>query len=580
MNIWKVSHGQSCFKPNKLKALEDECMVCVDKNTLAKGVSRITQGQAFVNEVKEGDLFYLCIGNQSVELFGMFTNEINIKDDGWAYRKYKLLFKSIKKDTQYKGEKHWWTPNDNSTFIKVKDSEHKRFEDLILQPYFGKTFRDLEEILKEKNVELYTMTLADVLKLKLNIPTYQRIYCWTEKNVIQLLHDCQTLNKEYRLGSIILQNNKGKYDIIDGQQRLVTLTLLLKELGDERSPLLSCSYTNAEAIAYLKYNKWVIRNIISKKAKPFNVDDMMKRLTFNVLILDNSSRELAYTFFSNENSRGKALSDYDLLKAHHLRYVYEEPQAKHLSQRWDHLLLEGNKQDCYDERDYVRTLSIYLFRLRKWLGYEDWDEQERHKIKTEFEAAPYVAEIPSFGEKFEYKEPIQGGPHFFAYVERFVERFHSFTQTNQYKALHVWLAGETHCWLRDVIEAIMFAYYLKFGNAYINDALVLVTRIISQVRYDIGRIHQSAIFDHVKTTKLAMLIDRSSSPTFCLQSMLCMIETMMDFEGEFDKDGKQVKRIRSRYCGCLHSLFEELKQKKENYTINDIDNILETWKKY
>ena len=37
----------------------------------------------------------------------------------------------------------WWTPNDNSTCIKVPESEHALFEQLILTPYFAMTMKDL-----------------------------------------------------------------------------------------------------------------------------------------------------------------------------------------------------------------------------------------------------------------------------------------------------------------------------------------------------------------------------------------------------------------------------------------------------
>ena len=66
------------------------------------------------------------------------------------------------------------------------------------------------------------------------IPEYQRPYKWTAKNAIQLLDDiieAKTENKEtYRVGTLILHNDKGKYNIVDGQQRTITFSLLLKAL--------------------------------------------------------------------------------------------------------------------------------------------------------------------------------------------------------------------------------------------------------------------------------------------------------------------------------------------------------------
>ena len=115
---------------------------------------------------------------------------------------------------------------------------------------------------------------------------------------------------------------------------------------------------------------------------------------------------MAYTFFSNENSKGVPLTDYDLLKAHHLRFVFNEKQAEHLASKW-------NTMTSLKYRQLDSTLSVHLFRLRKWMRKRDYDAAEKHRTKEEFSAAQIIPEIPPFGEQFEYYEKIQGGTHFF-----------------------------------------------------------------------------------------------------------------------------------------------------------------------
>ena len=69
---------------------------------------------------------------------------------------------------------------------------------------------------------------------KFIIPDYQRPYKWTVKNVQQLIDDLLTHfrdSKVYRIGTIVLYKNDGKSEIVDGQQRLTTLSLLLYKLG-------------------------------------------------------------------------------------------------------------------------------------------------------------------------------------------------------------------------------------------------------------------------------------------------------------------------------------------------------------
>ena len=104
------------------------------------------------------------------------------------------------------------------------------------------------------NLTLSITTIGDLLLHKtitngenpiknvwLSIPIYQRPYKWTARNAIQLLDDiidAKNSNKErYRVGTLILHKAKGKnlYDIVDGQQRTITFSLLLTALGEKGS---------------------------------------------------------------------------------------------------------------------------------------------------------------------------------------------------------------------------------------------------------------------------------------------------------------------------------------------------------
>ena len=77
------------------------------------------------------------------------------------------------------------------------------------------------------------------------VPDYQRPYAWTEKETEDLLEDIRSeIDSEprrgedgpsYFLGSIVLMKEAEKNptsDIVDGQQRLTTLTILLSVLRD------------------------------------------------------------------------------------------------------------------------------------------------------------------------------------------------------------------------------------------------------------------------------------------------------------------------------------------------------------
>ena len=72
------------------------------------------------------------------------------------------------------------------------------------------------------------------------IPFFQRAYVWKKDNWEELLDDLKQVNRRHFLGSIILKkiNDSSVFgattrvSVIDGQQRLTTLSILLKAIYD------------------------------------------------------------------------------------------------------------------------------------------------------------------------------------------------------------------------------------------------------------------------------------------------------------------------------------------------------------
>ncbi len=79
--------------------------------------------------------------------------------------------------------------------------------------------------------------LGSVLKQhKLTVPIHQREYAWEEKQVTQLLQDFSRCIAErhepYFLGTIVtIPEQKGSFQVIDGQQRLATTALLIHAIA-------------------------------------------------------------------------------------------------------------------------------------------------------------------------------------------------------------------------------------------------------------------------------------------------------------------------------------------------------------
>ena len=437
------------------------------------------------------------------------------------------------------------------------------FKEEVKRPSFPLLSSDANLQIDENDpVSLYELSLLELLNLELRIPDYQRIYCWRKKNVIRLLKDVYDSTGEYRLGCIILQRvpsgSSYSFDIIDGQQRLTTLAMFMKLSGVNGIRLLDGSYKSKESNDYVAYNKYLINTFISsRKIKTENeLNEILKRLTFSVLILNDSSIHLAYTFFSNQNSKGKPLSDYDLLKAHHLRFIDDDSIQLNKVTRWNEMI--STDKDDENEKSYIRTLDLYLFRLRKWLVRDQWSEQEPHRIKNEYEASESLADLEvsaGYSSSSPYFEAIRGGEYFLDFTEYYVGKFKDYSKTFPFAIIHGTLIGESHWYYRDIIEALLFAYYLKFGDQFLYDAAILISRYVSSTRLN-GR---KADFDkallNVGEMRIAPRIESAGEPSILFRQLINDISvTRIDVCNS---------KIQQRYLDKLRVLLAQLSCKSE-----------------
>lgn len=156
--VFKISMGE--FGEDDVRIAIEKNIVLVHKNTKAKGVSSVTQGDLFQSGIKEGDYFYLTHGNKGVKLLGIFTGEAKQVEgkqmgyEGWLERSFVEVYPAINMSA-YTGKKKWWTPNENSTCIEIPRSELEEANKLIFKPYFNTAF-DSIEIFKEPELPVIT----------------------------------------------------------------------------------------------------------------------------------------------------------------------------------------------------------------------------------------------------------------------------------------------------------------------------------------------------------------------------------------------------------------------------------------
>ena len=66
------------------------------------------------------------------------------------------------------------------------------------------------------------------------IPLYQRDYAWEEKQIVQLIEDIDDvkLGDNYYIGSLIVANHEGVYEVVDGQAMGIKL-VKIEDLSED-----------------------------------------------------------------------------------------------------------------------------------------------------------------------------------------------------------------------------------------------------------------------------------------------------------------------------------------------------------
>lgn len=229
--------------------------------------------------------------------------------------------------------------------------------------------------MNEDNLSKDVISVGELLqKSKLTIPIYQRPYKWTAKNVNQLIDDIFLHKKKssYRLGTIVIHDDGKSFNIVDGQQRTITLILIVKALFEEKSnefkdPTLRKLFENInKSIINPEFsNEISIKNIqdnyreIVRRVPGFDEEIMnflLNKCEFIQFVLTDISE--AFQFFDSQNARGKDLEPHDLLKAYHLREFSrdDEDMKNQVVDSWESM----------QTKELANLFGEYLFRIRNW----------------------------------------------------------------------------------------------------------------------------------------------------------------------------------------------------------------------
>ncbi|NML13860.1 DUF262 domain-containing protein [Azohydromonas caseinilytica] len=295
-----------------------------------------------------------------------------------------------------------------------------------------------------KTIDGEARTVSEILKGKrYKIDYYQREYRWQHKQAKELIDDLtsqffqwhRSSNAReaveeygnYFLGSIILSKRDGQLYIVDGQQRLTTLTLLLlllhRRQGDrpDRVHLEELIYSERYgkkafniavddrlAIMTALFNGDVpetseaSESVQTIVARYQDLDGLLKELgnelddealpyfcdwlTDNVYLIEitAASDEDAYTIFETMNDRGLSLSPLDMLKGYLLANITDVVQRNEAARLWreriEALRKLGKDEDTDAVKAWLRGRYANSVRERR-SGAENKDFE---RIGTEF----------------------------------------------------------------------------------------------------------------------------------------------------------------------------------------------------
>lgn len=376
--------------------------------------------------------------------------------------------------------------------------------------------------------EAKALTVKEILSKNLYIPDYQRPYKWQPKHVQQLLEDLLFHYKKnggaYRIGTVIIHKDGEKQYIVDGQQRITTLLLILSNLNKSLNKSIEEFSKNLEykhRISHqniLANNEFISRFI--KQVHELNEADFMNYIfdKCEMVYIELQDLDEAFQFFDSQNSRGKSLEPYDLLKAYHLRAIpSNDPEMLSYVENWEEAALGRDG----DKKDLGFIINLMLFKLRRWQKYKNGsiftvDHLDTFKGVNEDQYYPYLTPIKA-GQAlyllrqqnpFMYKDEFSCAPFsisqtiingrlFFKYIEHYRNLYNELFNKNTGKLKFIiiegkdvldlihnydysWRTGDVY--IRRLFQATLLYYYDKFGDNDLSNAVRQILKWAYRIR--------------------------------------------------------------------------------------------------
>ncbi len=281
-------------------------------------------------------------------------------------------------------------------------------------------------------------SLDDIFKGRYMIPVYQRPYSWGEKQIKQLLSDIDDAYTAFKSGtsgsaddSVLftgtmfiktennVRNEYTEYTVVDGQQRITTLTLLLMALlnhfyvidsnddivgeiknylwkkeerkNDKNKPVLTLGNIDANILKSLLNELFSKRDIVKFAEDKLEateneieinllknfllINDHISKfpdedyyysyvdfIKYNIKVISikiNTNMVKLFSIFESINSKGKPLDEIDLIKSYIFQNINQNDYDEYLG-KWGDLILQTNDSLSDFFTIYIRgNISYY-----------------------------------------------------------------------------------------------------------------------------------------------------------------------------------------------------------------------------
>lgn len=433
-------------------------------------------------------------------------------------------------------------------------------------------FTNLNQLTKEKFTG--TILFKDLIVSNLIISDYQRAYVWDKERVKILLEDLdEQINKtntsdkrlykfllgnlrlctriknnqnvdKYLLGSLILceskdKNNKKVLEVVDGQQRLITLALILRVLfndSDSGNFLSKSEFTHSESKKHIKENYDFIKSWF--EARPDKCNKFKEKLkdTIEFICILAPSLDDAFIFFDSVNAKGMRLEAYDLIKAFHLRAL-EDYSAKSKDSKSSFTAYFAKEFERLAKEKDGENLKILfndtLTPARQWLRHNsdkvsyqmDIYNEFCAEIPQRFKSSPLIAK-DSLG----ILQNFVGRVDFFEYLSHFHKLYTQLQSVEFYQKLAK-IGWSGFIYNRYIYIMATLIYLDKFPNGRTDYILRLIARAVFALRCSEERIYIQTARNFAK--EILPLVYYASFEQELEASLCNFIDSKLSKEREF-----------------------------------------------